>query len=245
VRFVDSHLHLEEKGVAECLALATSCETLLVSCGVDHETSEEALELAASNPKVVKAFVGVHPSEASTEGDLRWLGPALERATGLGEAGLDPKYSATGPGSAQLRVLTAQLEAVQAARKPVQVHSRNAERECLDSLSGFAPPRVLMHWFQGEEYIQEVVERGYFVSFGPQLLYSKKLQRIASRCPRDQALTETDSPVAFEPLGGVGGPSLVATVAFKLAELWGGGFEDTRATLVENAVRFLGSSEKG
>jgi TatD DNase family protein len=244
VRFVDSHLHLEEPALGD-IALAGATWTLLLACGVDRQTSQATLGLADSNPEHVRAFVGVHPSEAVGETSLGWLGPSLERASGLGEVGLDPKYSPIGPESSQVKVLLAQLEAAQAARKPVQIHSRNAERECLDALARFSLGPVLMHWFQAEPLAVEAFERGYFISFGPSLLYSKKLQRVAAGCPHAQALTETDSPVPFGPLGGCRGPSLVPSVVFKLAELWGERFEDARATVVTNAVRFLGTPEKG
>ena len=193
----------------------------------------------------MRAFVGVHPSEALKSTSLSWLEQDLRRASGIGEIGLDPKYSDKGPGSAQMKTFLAQLDMAQATRKPIQVHSRDAERECLDVLSGFPLGAVLMHWFQGEGLLQEALGRGFFVSFGPSILYSKKLQRMAVRTSKDQVLTETDSPVPFGALGGVHGPSLVPSVVFKLSEVWGLGFEETRATLAGNAMRFLGLSEKG
>ena len=193
----------------------------------------------------MRAFVGVHPSEALKSTSLSWLEQDLRRASGIGEIGLDPKYSDKGPGSAQMKTFLAQLDMAQATRKPIQVHSRDAERECLDALSGFPLGAVLMHWFQGEGLLQEALGRGFFVSFGPSILYSKKLQRMAVRTSKDQVLTETDSPVPFGALGGVHGPSLVPSVVFKLSEVWGLGFEETRATLAGNAMRFLGLSEKG
>ena len=245
MRFVDSHLHLEGSEALGRLALARATDTLLLACSVDRETSAAALGQADSFPNTVKAFVGIHPSEVLKEKSLTWLRPALARASGVGEIGLDPKYSEKNPGSAQVKAFVAQLEAVQASKKPVQVHSRDAERECLDVLGGFAPGRVLMHWFQGEGFLQEVVDRGYFISFGPPILYSKKLQRMALGCPHGLVLTETDSPLPYGALGGVRGPSLVPSVVFKLSEVWGERFEDTRATLAGNAMRFLGLSEKG
>jgi len=208
-------------------------------------TSSLALRLGEAYPATVKAFVGVHPSEATRTTSFSWLEQLLGRATGVGEIGLDPKYSEVGTGGAQMEAFLTQLRTAQEARKPIQVHSRDAERECLDALDGFDLGAVLMHWFQGEGVLQEVVERGYYVSFGPSLLYSKKLQRMALRCPRGQVLTETDSPVPFGPLGGFHGPSLVPSVVFKLSELWKGGFEETRGALADNAMRFLGLSEKG
>ena len=227
------------------MAVAVATQTLLVTCGEDRETSSEALRQAETYPRAVKAFVGVHPSNAQKAESLSWLEQDLRQASGIGEIGLDPKYSEEGLGSPQMKALMAQLELAQAVRKPIQVHSRDAEKECLDALGGFALGAVLMHWFQGEGLLQEVVQRGYYVSYGPSLLYSKKLQRMALHSSHDRVLTETDSPVPFGPLGGVHGPSLVPSVVFKLSELWGGGFEDTRATLAANAMRFLGLSEKG
>jgi TatD DNase family protein len=217
---------------------------LLLTCGVDRETSESGIQLATTE-HTVKAFVGVHPSEALKGGNLRWLTTALETASGVGEIGLDPKYSAIGAGSAQRKVFLTQLEAAEDGRRPVQVHSRGAESECLEVLGEFGLKSVLMHWFQSEEILPMVLKTEYFVSFGPSLLYSKKLQRMAASCNPQQVVTETDSPVPYGPLGGVHGPHLVPSVVFKLAELWGSTFEEARTTTSRNALRFLGATEKG
>lgn len=245
MRFVDSHLHLYDTEAGNQVALAEATNTLLVTCGEDQKTSSAALRQAETFPGTIKAFVGAHPSEALKTANLTWLEKDMNRALGIGEIGLDPKYSEKGPKSAQMKIFLGQLEMAQAVRKPIQVHSRDAERECLDALGGFALGAVLMHWFQGEGLLQEVIEKGYYTSFGPSLLYSKKLQRMALRSPHAQVLTETDSPVAFEPLGGINGPSLLPSVVFKLSELWGEEFEETRAALTSNAIRFLGLPEKG
>jgi len=93
--------------------------------------------------------------------------------------------------------------------------------------------------------LSEVIRRGYFVSFGPSLLYSKRAQRIAARCGPDQSLTETDSPVPYGPLGGIHGPALVASVVFKLAEIWRMSFDETGLAVLANVSRYLGRAEKG
>ena len=241
---VDSHLHLDATESSASLALAAASDMYLFTCGVDRETSEFGIRLSTTE-NAVKAFVGVHPSEALKEGSLRWLPTALGRASGVGEIGLDPKYSAIGVGSTQRKVFLAQLEAAEKGRKPVQVHSRGAEPECLDAMEEFGLKSVLVHWFQSEEILPRVLKTGYFVSFGPSLLYSRRLQRMAASCDPRQVVTETDSPVSYGPLGGVHGPYLVPSVVFKLAELWGSTFEDTRMTISRNALRFLGGTEKG
>ena len=87
--------------------------------------------------------------------------------------------------------------------------------------------------------------KGFLVSFGPALLYSKKLQRIASSYPDDLILSESDGPVAFSALGGTGGPMAVPSVVFKLAQLKGEPFEEMASTLAKNCSTYLRSSEKG
>ena len=245
MRFVDSHLHLDGPEAPSLMKVARANQTLLLGCGIDRMTSTATLRLARSDPQTVRAFVGVHPSEALKEGSLIWLEKALEAASGLGEVGLDPKYSPTREGSAQSKVLLSQLFEAQNQKKPVQIHSRDAEVLCMDTLSSFNLKEVLMHWYQGEQSLSTVMEKGYFVSFGPALIYSKKLQRMAARCDPSRVLTETDSPIPYGPLRGAYGASLVPSVVFRLAEIWGMGFEDVRVALVENVMRFLGTRGKG
>jgi TatD DNase family protein len=245
VRFVDSHLHLDRSQGDDELQRASSFGTVLFCCGVDRETSAETIRVAAKSPETIRAFVGTHPSEAERRWELGWLEESLKAATGVGEVGLDPKYSGIGPGSVQRNVFTRQLEAAKREGKPVQVHSRGAEKECLDALGSIEPKSVLMHWFQGEDLLTRLVDRGYFISFGPALIYSKKLQRMAAGCHPRYVLTESDSPVGYGPLGGVHGPSLIPSVVFKLAELWGSTFEETEELTARNAMRYLGLAGKG
>ncbi|HEV2138261.1 MAG TPA: TatD family hydrolase [Nitrososphaerales archaeon] len=245
MRFVDSHLHFggflggDEVRDASCL------DMLLFCCGVDKATSEETLRAAAQHPGQVRAFVGTHPSESEREPDLRWLATCLKAASGLGEIGLDPKYSGIGPGSAQRNVFIRQLEASRGEGKPVQVHSRGAELECLEILENIGPETILMHWFQDETLLSKLVGRGYYISFGPALINSRKLQRMAAKCDPRSVVVESDSPVSYHPLGGVHGPCLIPSVVFKLAELWGRTFEETRILTAENALRYLGTAGKG
>jgi TatD DNase family protein len=245
VRFVDSHMHLDQVREEYEMRDRWSGQTLLFCCGVDEKSSEDAVRAAVHDPETVRAFVGTHPSEAEREPDIAWIQKRLKAATGVGEVGLDPKYSEIKPGSLQKKVFKEQLEAAHGAHKPVQVHSRGAEQDCLDALDSFGLKSVLMHWFQGDTLLTKLTDKGYFISFGPALIYSKKLQGMAARCDPRFVLTESDSPVGYGPLGGVHGPSLIPSVVFKLADLWGLSFEQVRDLTSENALRYLGSAEKG
>jgi TatD DNase family protein len=240
VRFVDSHLHLDGPDAPATLEFAKSAGVLAIACGVDRRSSERLIEMAKSCPETLVPFVGVHPSEAVKNSGFSWLEDACKSAAGIGEIGLDPTYSRVGEGTPQSEAFRLQVELAERLAKPVQVHSRQAEMECLGVLSRARLSGVLMHWLDSEEALPKAMELGYYVSFGPALLYSKRLQRAALKADPSLVLLETDSPVSYGPLGGAHGPMLIPTVAFKLSELTGRGFQDTLEECSRNSLRFLG-----
>lgn len=243
MRFIDSHLHVPDgPPPSQAVRLCQSTQTLLLVCGVDHATSEGSLRLAASHTGLIRPFVGLHPSEVAKAPETDWVEGSLGASSGLGEVGMDPRYGA--PKETQRRAFERQLAAAERARKPVQVHSRGAEEECLEVLSTYDLPAVLMHWFQREDLVGKVAGRGYFVSFGPALLSSKALKRMALSAGKDLTLTETDAPVHFSSLGGAQGPQLIPSVVFELALLWREPFESARLTVLGNGLRFLGEEGK-
>lgn len=239
----DVHVHLQAySDPAAVVAGAEARGMRLVSVTVSPSEAAANLEARRASPQVVKSFLGVHPSEAaSTPRGLEELSTLWEEADGVGEVGLDPKYSEVSEGSPQMRLFTGQVEAAEKVSKPIAVHSRGAEAECLAVLEVHSLRSVLMHWFEAEELLERALSgKARFVSFGPALLYSKKLQRCAKRCPPECVLVESDGPVAFSALGGAGGPGVAPSVAFRLSELWGRGFEEALAQLSSNADAYLG-----
>ncbi len=245
MRFVDSHVHLCDcSDPAGVLRAARVCKTLLFSSGVDRMTSIHTLQLGKEYPELVKPFVGVHPSEAGKEEGAAWVADVAPGAAGVGEIGLDPTYS-NSPRTAQFETFEAQLAVVKKLGKPVQVHSRGAEKECLDVLSGFALRSVLLHWFQGEGLLRDIRDKGYYVSFGPALLYSKRLQRMVRNCDPGFVLAESDGPVPFAGLGGTSGPTLIPSVVFKLAQIWRTPYRDCGEQLLANSFAYLHGTNKG
>lgn len=239
---MDAHVHLPAyHDPAEVVANASRWGMRLLSVTVSTAEAAPNLLLREENPSTVKCFIGVHPSEAaSTPADLDELAPLWGGADGVGEVGLDPKYSEVSPKSAQMELFTSQVEVAERLNKPLQVHSRGAEEACLDVIEGHSIRTVLLHWFEGEEVVNRALSLPRsFVSFGPAILYSKKLVRIARKCPPESILTESDGPVAFAALRGAEGPGMIPSVAFKLAELWGKSFDEAVLQLSLNAERYF------
>jgi TatD related DNase len=80
------------------------------------------------------------------------------------------------------------------ADKPLSVHSRRAEADCLDRLAHVGAAAIL-HWYSGPVgQIDRAVAAGLYFSVNPAMLKSKNGQRIVDRIPRERVLTETDGP---------------------------------------------------
>lgn len=240
MKLVDAHIHLPAySNRDEVIEMAKSTGTSLVSCTVKVAEAEVNLKLRNEHPGTVSSFLGVHPSDASVELPSEGIGDLFSKADGIGEIGLDKSYSDASEGSLQMKAFLDQLAVAERLGKPVVVHSRGSEKVCLALLKTFRLKSVLMHWFEGEEDIQEVVSNGYFVSLGPAVLYSKRMRRIASAVHMEGLLTETDGPVAYKALQGANGPNLIPSVLFRLAEVRGVAFDDMANQVHDNLHRFL------
>jgi TatD DNase family protein len=192
----------------------------IVTIGVGRESSERAVALAEAHAEVFAA-VGVHPHDADgfTPADLVWLRAlaAHPRVVAVGECGLDHYRDHARP-EAQRRAFSAQIGLARDVGLPLVVHTRDAADETLDMLGREAGDHpVVLHCFSLPERLDEVVERGYLLSFAGQITYPKAtdLQRAAREAPGDLLLVETDSPY-LAPVPRRGRPNRPANVAHTL-----------------------------
>ncbi len=241
MELADSHVHLADFPNPDAVVgEAKTRGMVLLSVSTDVESAKATQKLREGNSPHVRFFAGVHPSEVRSGDEPEGLDGLLEDADGVGEIGLDPKYSPVANDTPQAKAFARQLEAAERLSKPVQVHSRGAVRQCLDRLSSFTIRGVLMHWLDDEESLREVTSRGYYVSFGPALLSSKKLRRMARAHPMELTLVESDGPVTYRSLGSdVRGSFLIPSVVFALGEVGGIGTGEAAEEVYGNTLRFL------
>ena len=192
----------------------------IVTIGVGRESSERAVSLADAHPEVYAA-VGVHPHDADgfTPADLVWLRElaAHPRVVAVGECGLDFHRDHARP-EAQRRAFSAQIGLAREVGLPLVIHTRDAADETLDMLGREAGDHpVVLHCFSLPERLEEVVERGYLLSFAGQVTYprSADLQAAAREAPGDLLLVETDSPY-LAPVPRRGRPNRPANVVHTL-----------------------------
>jgi TatD DNase family protein len=235
---VDAHAHVGAAPAAGWEAAAPGVVVFYNSTGMDDLPS--TFEFAMSDRSLSALFAGLHPTNPRHDLGLftGWFESHASDVDGVGEIGLDQRI----PLEESRKEFVSQLELASRWKKPVSVHTRGRLRNALDDLSGF-DLKVLLHWFQGsEQELEESMERGYFVSFGPPVLYSKKMERLLVATRMDRLLLETDSPVRYGACfeSRESWPTMIASVYFRAAGLKEVGIRDFERSIEENASSYLG-----
>lgn len=219
----------------------------IVAIGVGRESSERAIALAEAHPGV-SATVGVHPNDADgfTDADLDWLRAlaAHPQVVAVGECGLDYFRDHATPQN-QRRAFSAQIALAREAGLPLVIHTREAAADTLAMLADEAGGlTVVLHCFSLPEHLDEVVGRGYVLSFAGPVTFprSVELHRAAHDVPGHLLMVETDSPY-LAPVPRRGRPNRPANVAHTLrfiAGLRGVPEEELDELTSANAARVFG-----
>jgi TatD DNase family protein len=166
----------------------------------DYSSSKATLELGKKSPLILP-FLGLHPEKANDE--LQPMIDIIEENSkqifGIGEIGLDKTYISAEDGfNRQTQVFQKMLSLAEKIRKPVSIHSRKTLDEIFSILPSYRISGILLHWFAGsKQQLKKAMELGYFVSYGPALVYSQDKQILLSQTKHDKILFETDGPVKF------------------------------------------------
>jgi TatD DNase family protein len=192
----------------------------VVTIGVGRRSSEGAIALAEAHPEVYAA-IGVHPNDADgfTDDDIAWMRDlaAHPKVVAVGECGLDYFRDHARP-EAQRRAFVAQIALAREVGLPLVIHTREAADDTLEVLADEAAGQpVILHCFSLPERLDEVVERGYLLSFAGPVTFPRsiELQRAARDVPGHLLLVETDSPY-LTPVPRRGRPNRPANVAHTL-----------------------------
>lgn len=213
VAVVDNHTHLD---LRDGLVAITPTQALdaaaavgvegIVQVGCDVPSSRFAVELAASDPRVLAA-VALHPNDAARaeeEGTLQQELAQIEdlaaspRVRAVGETGLD--YFRTGESGRAAQHLSFRRHLALAARLglPVQIHDRDAHADVLRILDEEAfTGTVVFHCFSGDVPMARLArERGWYLSFGGTSTFkgNDEVRAALAEAGPEHLLVETDAP---------------------------------------------------
>jgi TatD DNase family protein len=251
-KLVDAHVHLTDEefsGLSQhIINMMRSMNIKACSVSMDMKTASSNMDLAGRFDDVIIPFVGIHPWSASEnlEYFMKFIEHNIKNIKGIGEIGLDRKYVGNEDGYRKQKfVFEAMLSISEKHSKPISVHSRGSLDDVLQTLKSYSIKGVLLHWFAGsKKQLKAATDSGYYVSYGPALVYSEDKRSLLSDTPRDQMLVETDGPVRFSHCfeEKLALPSFLPSVVFTLARTLRMGYEDACTILIENSTRYLGQS---
>ena len=232
--FVDSHCHLNYKGLieqqAEILKRARdSGVSAMLNISTREREWDEVIGLAEQE-KDVWASVGIHPHEADQHVGMDCAKlvakSAHPRVVAIGETGLDYYYDK----SDRAQQGTGFREHIKASRQtglPIIIHTRDAEADTAAILTEEmreGPFTGVIHCFTASaEFARIALDLGLYISLSGIVTFknAKDLQDVAKWLPADRLLVETDAPF-LAPIphrGRTGEPAFVADTARFVAQL--------------------------
>jgi TatD DNase family protein len=232
--FVDSHCHLNYKGLieqqADVLARARdSGVTAMLNISTREREWDEVIGLAEQE-KDVWASVGIHPHEADQHIGMdcaKLVGKsAHRRVVAIGETGLDYYYDKSDRAQ-QGTGFRAHIKASRETGLPIIIHTRDAEADTAailtEEMREGAFTGVIHCFTASAEFARIALDLGLYISLSGIVTFknAKDLQDVAKWLPADRLLVETDAPF-LAPIphrGRTGEPAFVADTARFVAQL--------------------------
>lgn len=163
----------------------------------------EVLELVNQYPQEFDVSIpfysiGIHPlyiDEYRLESDLQIVAEklVLPACLALGECGLD-KRSET-PFALQQSIFEKQLALAEYNRKPVVIHCVAAFQELIEIKKRLkiSVPMIVHGFSKKVALAQQLIDNGFYVSFGKNLLRNPELESVFEGIPNHKFFLETDT----------------------------------------------------
>ena len=214
----DDHCHLTHElykpDFEAMLERARKCGVAAIICsGVNSPTNREVLALAKKYAPLVRCSLGFHPVDAvnKSEGEtglakqeglfdldaeLAFIKKNKAHISAIGEVGLDfhwVKDKATQ--ELEKKNFLAAIELAEQIKKPLVVHTRDAEAEAIEMLASSNVKNVVLHCFTGRKsVVKHAIDSGYYFSIPAIIEKLQHFKMIAEMASINQLLSETDGP---------------------------------------------------
>ena len=171
----------------------------IVNNGLDYETNKACIALADDHDSCVAA-AGLYPGRLSTVDDDEQQA-IFEQfrdddVAAIGEIGLDYGYADDeAQRRRQRQVFKACVRIGKEERKPLIIHSRNAEADVIDILHDLQAYNPILHAFTGRRHLwRRGARRGYYFSVPPVAMRANQFRHLVEDIPLHQLFTESDAP---------------------------------------------------
>ena len=202
--WVDTHTHLnmlKERSPKDAIDEAkTHGIERLLTIGTDSEDHPKVLKLAEDFDEVF-CTLGVHPHDAEDYVNAKdWMLENLNhpKVVAVGEIGLDFFYD-NAPRELQMKVFREQMETAEKYGLPVQIHTRDAEKETAEVLHDFkGRVKGILHCFSSSRWLAEQgLAAGFNISISGIVTFKSAQDlrdTVREVVPLDRIHVETDAP---------------------------------------------------
>ena len=251
---IDSHCHLEYKGLVEdragvlARARAAGIGGFLSISTRQREWAQVIATAEAESD--VWASVGIHPHEADAHaaiGEAALIAAAAHpKEVAIGQPGLDYYYDHSDR-AMQQALFRRHIAVARETGLPLIVHTRDAEEDTAAILReemGKGAFTGLIHCFTASaDFARTALDLGLSISLSGIVTFknAKDLQAIAADLPEERLLVETDAPF-LAPVphrGKVCEPAFTADTARFVAQLRGVSFEELAESTTRNFMKLF------
>jgi len=244
--FIDVHCHVDRcKGNAEDIVNRARKANvgIIVNNGVGKETNKKTIELAKKFGEI-KVALGIYPLDAlkltdkEIDAEIDFIRKNKEKVVAIGEVGLDLKEN---------KELEKQIKNFEKFIKlsidldvPIIVHSRKAEKECIETLEKTGVKKIIMHCFSGGfKLVERIKNNKWYFSIPAVVKFSEHFQKMAKEIPIEQIFCETDSPYLHPDKKMNNEPALVVESYKKIAEIKGISLEECETKIENNYTKLF------
>lgn len=210
---IDAHAHLDHQlligKIDEIINRAKNAGLKhIVTNGINPETNRISLELSKKYD-IVECAMGLYPrnilkrdiekgccplkhADFDVDREIEFMRKNKNSIAAIGEVGLD---FTDGEDKGQIDDFSKIISLAEELKKPVIVHSRKAERKCVEMLESSSLRKVAMHCFCGKKsLVKKIADNGWLLTAPTTIVRSQQFQEIAENTPISQLFCETDSP---------------------------------------------------
>ncbi|MBW2966787.1 TatD family hydrolase [Candidatus Woesearchaeota archaeon] len=241
---VDIHAHLDhgrfKKDLDQVIERARNAGVKrIITSGVNSVTNRIVLKIAEKYPDMVKVSFGLYPLDAlakeleegeasgfprdiqpiNVDEELKWIQENKDKCVAIGECGMDFNWGREKIDE-QKKIFQRVIDLAEKIDKPIIVHTRKAELECVEMLESSNIKKIVLHCFMGRKHlIKRADDNGWYMSVPPIITRLQHFQVMADIVNINQLLTETDAPYLSPFPGERNEPAFVIETIKKIAEI--------------------------
>lgn len=214
----------------------------IISSAIEPHHYSYARDLAQQYKGFVYSTLGFSPSHVKTiDFDLAYKNIQDDNSlVAIGEVGLDYHWiRETYWQKKEQEVFFKFIELANEHQKPLVIHSRKAETDCIKLLEKHARVPVLMHCFTGTiDEVSRCLDAGWLISIPTSVVNRKKHQKIARKVPLEGLVVETDTPFLSPIKGERNQPANIRYAIVEVAKLKDIAFNEVKKQTTKNAKEF-------